>query len=250
MRSTIRRCGVSVFVTPMKSKLPLFLAGALMAMVPLVEVARGEGPASQPVPRFEGYLAMGDDTRFQLALLGPDGKPASQSWLKIGQTFGGFEIASFDAKTEILKLKKPGGSEVEIGLIDGKTVESENSSIASREEARRYAMDRVALFLKSIREEQPERRVTVNPDVALMSDDQRKRFLERRERFVSNGQFLTPFLLPDGRWGEAISGDEAMKLPLRARENLSDEDRREINLAWAMARAEAIARGIPPKAPK
>jgi hypothetical protein len=83
-----------------------------------------------------------------------------------------------------------------------------------------------------------------------MPETDRGHFLEQREKFVAHGQFLTAFVLPDGRWGRAISGDETKKLPPEIGGGLSVEDRREINQAWALAKAEATARSIAPRVAK
>jgi hypothetical protein len=232
----------------MKSMIRVIVVGMLTVLAPFAISTRAEGSEAPQVPTFEGFLTIGTDTRFTLALLGPDGKPASQSWVKVGQTFGGYEVVSFDTNAETLKVRKPGGAEIEIKLVnDSKVVDSGPPLVRSRDEARRFAMDRVVSFLKAVREEHRDRVVRINPDVALMPEDRRRRFLEQREKLTANGQYLTPFLLPDGRWGEAISGDEANRLPPQVRAMLSAADRREINAAWALARAEAIALGVPPK---
>ena len=157
---------------------------------------------------------------------------------------------SFDAKTETLTLRKAGFASVNVSLPESKVRGAAVSPVMSRVEARKYALDLATSYLKSIREDQPDRSVTVNPDIALMPEDRRRQFLERQEKFRASGQFLTPFVLPDGRWGQVISSDEAKKLPPEIGGSLSADDRREINAAWALARTEALARGIPPRVAK
>ena len=199
------------------------------------------------VPRFDGYVGTATDMLFVLALIEPDGETANRLWRKIGQKIGRFQVTAFDAKKEELTLKRSDGLEMVIRLVDSKVLAGSHPVPLSREAARAYALDLISSFLSAARQEHPERTVIVNPELGQMPEERRSRFVKSQEKLQKNGQFLTPFLLPDGRWGEAISGDEAKKLPPSVRDNLSEEDRREINLAWAVARAEALARGIPPR---
>jgi hypothetical protein len=120
----------------------------------------------------------------------------------------------------------------------------------SRDAARKYALDLAAAYLKKVRDEHPNRKVTVNPDIALMPEDQRARFLARQKMVGAVGQLLIPFISADGRWGSALSTNEAGNLPPEIGAGLTDEDRREINLAWTLARAEEYARSIEPRLAK
>lgn len=60
--------------------------------------------AAETVPTFNAMLTTGQQTRF--VLLGTDGK-ASQ-WLTVGDSFDGYTLKSFDAKSGTLNLEKDG----------------------------------------------------------------------------------------------------------------------------------------------
>ncbi len=232
----------------MKAK--LFVLGVILICA---SVVRGGDAKAQPafrmneLPRFDGYVGTAADMLFVLAILESDGSTGTRLWLRVGQKIGRFEIAAFDSKKEELTLKSPDAGEITIRLVDSKVLAGGNAPPLSRDTARAYALDLIGSFLSATRQEHPSRSVIVNPDLAQMPDEKRSRFIEKQSKLQKNGQFLTLYLLPDGRWGEAISGDEAKKLPASVKEKLSEEDRREINRAWALARTEALARGIPPR---
>ncbi len=202
------------------------------------------------LPKFNGYIGVGADVRFALTPVRQDGSLANLAWVKIGEKFGNYEVVSFDAKNETLKLKKTGFESVEVRLVESKVREAAAPPAVSREAARKYALELVAAYVRMVRDENPGREVTVNPALARMPEVERARIVALRKKVETSGQLVTPFLLADGRWGTALSSDEAKKLPPEILGNLSADDRREINQAWALARAEEIARGIPPKLAK
>jgi len=114
--------------------------------------------------------------------------------------------------------------------------------------ARARAKEMIATFTQTIRQEHPGQSITVNPDIALMPEKEREGFLRMQEKLRANGQYLTSFRLPDGRYGRAISGDELKNtLPAALRDSLTADDVREINSAWALARAEQIGLSVPPR---
>jgi hypothetical protein len=79
---------------------------------------------TSPFPIFTGYLTLGSDKWFALALPGAEDGIESASWYRIGQTIGQFEIAKFDPRIEALVLKDPNGHATEITLVEGALVSS------------------------------------------------------------------------------------------------------------------------------
>jgi hypothetical protein len=234
----------------MKSKLTLIVMMALTTMPGLFGAANGGGLELWDVPKFNGYMGVGDDVRFALTPIAIDRLPAvNLSWVRIGQKAGAYEVISFDPKTEVLVLKKSGFENINVHLVESKVREATAAPVVAvgRDAARKYAFDLVAAYLKKVREEHPDRKVTVDPDVALMPEDQRARFLARQKMVGAVGQLLIPFISADGRWGAALSTNEAGNLPPEIGAGLTDEDRHEINRAWTLARAEEYARSIEPR---
>lgn len=60
--------------------------------------------AADALPTFNATLTVGKESRF--VLLGPDGK--ASSWLKLGDTFDGYTLKSYDPKNAALDLEKDG----------------------------------------------------------------------------------------------------------------------------------------------
>ncbi|HVU32149.1 MAG TPA: DUF2059 domain-containing protein [Opitutaceae bacterium] len=74
------------------------------AFVLLVAFAATALAASAAVPVFNATLTVGKENRF--VLLGSDGK--ASSWLQVGDTFEGYSVKGYDAKTGTLELEKDG----------------------------------------------------------------------------------------------------------------------------------------------
>lgn len=220
----------------------------LFSVVFVVAAARPERGAFrlEEIPRFDGYVGSADEMSFALSLLGHNGEPTGRLWCKLGQKIGRFQVVAFDVKKDELSLRSPDGTTINVRLVDSAVVESALSHPFTREAARTFAFELISSYLKATREEFPDRNVLVNPPIDRIPEEKRARFVEGKQKLQESGQFLTGFILEDGRWGQALSGDEVRKMPLYVRKNLSKEDRIEINQAWALARAEALARGINP----
>jgi uncharacterized protein len=60
--------------------------------------------SAEALPVFNATLTMGKQSRF--VLIGADGKPSS--WLQLGDTFEGYTLKAFDAKTDTLDLERDG----------------------------------------------------------------------------------------------------------------------------------------------
>jgi hypothetical protein len=70
--------------------------------------------AADSVPAFNAVLNMGKEQRF--VLVGLEGKPSD--WLKLGDTYEGYTIKSFDSKDSTLDLEH-GGKTVKVSLVGG-----------------------------------------------------------------------------------------------------------------------------------
>jgi hypothetical protein len=60
--------------------------------------------AADALPVFNATLTVGKDSRF--VLIAPDGK--ASTWLKVGDTFEGYNVKAYDAKANALELEKDG----------------------------------------------------------------------------------------------------------------------------------------------
>lgn len=79
--------------------------------------------AASDVPVFNATLTSGGETRF--VLIGPDGK--TSSWLKIGNSFQGWSIKAFDAKTDTLDLEREGKVE-HVKLVDDAAIKEDKTA--------------------------------------------------------------------------------------------------------------------------
>ncbi len=230
----------------MKTKLVLFAVAAAVAL----HGEPAEQHGSQTLPRFNGYMGSGSEQWFALTANNPDGSLLKQAWIKVGQEIAGFEIVSFDRKSEMLTLKNPAGNSVQLAMVDSKVRSAGEPPKLSRDDARQYAANEVATYLKKIRSEHPDRDVLVNPNLAAMPEGERQKFMQRQESFkqrTGGAQYLIPFRSADGRWGTALSVGEARNLPPPVLDSLSEDDRREFSAAYSIARAEEVARSVPPR---
>jgi hypothetical protein len=206
-------------------------------------------PVAVAPVRFLGYLGERADPWFLLETRKPDGEVELQR-AKLGGSVRGYTLKRVDLAADNLFVENASGQEIILHLVDAAKIKESGSFALTPEMARKTAFELAEAQLALARKEPAVPGMVVDVEIEAMTPTARAIFLKAQERLSARGtgQVLIAWTLPDGRGGQTLSSNDAAQLPAEVLQQLSAEDRARYNRIWAVARAEKMARSIPPKA--
>lgn len=158
-----RQCAVSTggTVTVYNGRFPKPLMRTIFVLTAALAASVSALAQTSPV-HFRGILKLGDTQHFSLTAEG-GGKTA---WVAVGDTFSGYEVVRFDAKENMLVIRK-GDEEHRLALAGSKSADA-----APAEEG--AALDEAAELLRSMKFE----------EMMATSIDQQKKMMEKMFRQI------------------------------------------------------------------
>ncbi len=156
--------------------------------------------AADALPVFKGVMTLDAESRF--VLVAPDG--TSSQWIKLGDSFAGYGLKSYDPKESALELTRPGGANITLHLDNGRGI-LEGGAPASTSKSLTAANDlmRVMRFDEMMKKMMDQQKKSMGPMLQQMlgqaaggmSQSERDAFVAFQQKLM--GDMMDSVLGPD-----------------------------------------------------
>jgi len=188
------------------------------------------------VPLFKGYLSIGDSLQFALTI-SRDKNIVAHSLLRVGESFSGYRVESFDDKIETLIISDESGRHYELRLPHSRVV---GVSQSKAQIAKAKALEEIEKYRKAAIRRFGTANVVVDLDGSLLPESRKVNYEKHQSEAAKKGMLFFPVSV-DGKWQNIFEPKDGKRPDQKTLTDLSLQDAEEIRLFWEVAQAEAGA---------